>query len=294
MKYYDKIFFLVSLVVLGASCGYYVMNKPKIAESADKAEALLAKKAKGMEWKEVAVPRLEIKPIEWPEVRPQDEDGRWFFQVFTPPQIWVDEDGKFITESPLIKAMARQSFALKFGGISNEPYPIKYVGAMGSFENPLIQLRNESTKAFFNARLNQPVTMQVMGKNGTAETVDVGLVVKSFDRQRVKNADNTIAQVVKVVLFDKKLGKEITVYSNKPTVIEDSRRMTFLLPDGGQWHVKGAGESKEVANATYTVKSVDFDKGSAIVEMVPSDKDITPQTMTLSEAGVAPVKKSKR
>ena len=52
MKYYDKIFFLVSLVVLGASCGYYVMNKPKIAESADKAEALLAKKAKGMEWKE--------------------------------------------------------------------------------------------------------------------------------------------------------------------------------------------------------------------------------------------------
>ncbi len=165
---------------------------------------------------------------------------------------------------------------------------------MGSFENPLIQLRNESTKAFFNARLNQPVTMQVMGKNGTAETVDVGLVVKSFDRQRVKNADNTIAQVVKVVLFDKKLGKEITVYSNKPTVIEDSRRMTFLLPDGGQWHVKGAGESKEVANATYTVKSVDFDKGSAVVEMVPSDKDITPQTMTLSEAGVAPVKKSKR
>ena len=72
MKYYDKIFFLVSLVVLGASCGYYVMNKPKIAESVDNAEALLAKKAKGIEWKEVAVPRLEIKPIEWPEVRPQE------------------------------------------------------------------------------------------------------------------------------------------------------------------------------------------------------------------------------
>lgn len=294
MKYYDKIFFLVSLVVLGASCGYYVMNKPKIAESVDNAEALLAKKAKGIEWKEVAVPRLEVKPIEWPEVRPQDEDGRWFFQVFTPPQIWVDEDGKFITESPLIKAMARQSFALKFGGVSNEPYPIKYVGAMGDDKNPIIQLRNESTKAFYTARLNQPITMNVVGKNGMAQSVDVGLVVKSFESKNVKNANNTISKIVKIVLLDKKLGKEITVYSNKPTVIEDSRRMTFLLPDGGQWHVKGAGESKEVANATYTVKSVDFDKGSAVVEMVPSNKDITPQTMTLSEAGVVPVKKSKK
>ena len=186
MKYYDKIFFLVALIVLGASFGYYFVNMPEIEKTSQRADSLLSQKAKGVVWKEVAVPRLEIKPIEWPEVKPQDEEGRWFFQVFTPPQIWVDEDGKFITESPLIKERARQSFALKYGGVSNEPYPIKYVGFMGSPEDPRIQLRNEETKAFFTGKIKQKITMDVMGEGGKAKTVDVGLTVNSFDRKRVE------------------------------------------------------------------------------------------------------------
>ncbi len=294
MKYYDKIFFLVALIVLGASFGYYFVNMPEIEKTSQRADSLLSQKAKGVVWKEVAVPRLEIKPIEWPEVKPQDEEGRWFFQVFTPPQIWVDEDGKFITESPLIKERARQSFALKYGGVSNEPYPIKYVGFMGSPEDPRIQLRNEETKAFFTGKIKQKITMDVMGEGGKAKTVDVGLTVNSFDRKRVEKPDNTISVVVKIVLFDSKLGKEITIYSDRPTVIEDSRRMTFVLPDGGKWHVKAAGESKNVAGASYTVKELDFDKGYAIIEMVPDNKEISPQIMNLSDAGVVPAKTSKK
>lgn len=294
MKYYDKIFFLISLVVLGASLGYYFISEPQIEQNMQKADALLAKAAKGIQWKEVAVPRLEIKPIEWPEVRAQDEEGRWFFQVFTPPQIWIDDDGKFITESPYIKEKARQSFALKYDGVSNEPYPIKYMGFIGSPDDPRVQLKNESTNAFYTGKIKEAITTQIRGENGLAKTVDVGLMVKSFDRKRVKNSDNTISEIVKIVVADKSLGKEITVYSDKPTVIEDSRRMTLTLSDGTPWHVKKAGESKEFSGATYTIKEMDFDKGYAVVEMVPSNKEISPQTMNLSEAGVVPVKTSKK
>lgn len=199
MKYYDKIFFLISLVVLGASLGYYFISEPQIEQNMQKADALLAKAAKGIQWKEVAVPRLEIKPIEWPEVRAQDEEGRWFFQVFTPPQIWIDDDGKFITESPYIKEKARQSFALKYDGVSNEPYPIKYMGFIGSPDDPRVQLKNESTNAFYTGKIKEAITTQIRGENGLAKTVDVGLMVKSFDRKRVKNSDNTISEIVKIV-----------------------------------------------------------------------------------------------
>lgn len=295
MKHYDKIFFIVALLALCASfvC-FNVMQMPKIGETQAKVEKLLSQKAKGVEWKDVEVPRLEIKPIEWPEVKPQDEDGRWFFQVFTPPQIWVDEDGKFITESPLIKERARMSFALKYEGVSNEPYPIKYKGYMGSADDPYVQLYNEADKVLLTGKKNKPITIQVKGENGLAKSVDVGLTVKSFESKRIKKADNTLANIVTVVLFDKKLGRDITLYSDKPTVLEDSRRMTLILPDGAQWHVKAAGESKDIADAKYTVKDLNFDKEYAIVEMLPSNKEIPPQTMKLSKDGVAPVKSAKK
>ncbi len=294
MKHYDKIFFVLSILIFAASLGFYFSSVSKIEETKNKVEKLLAQKAVGITWQEIVVPKLDIKPIEWPEVRPQDEDGRWFFQVFTAPQIWVDSDGKFITESPYIKEKARQSFALKYGAISNEPYPVKYVGYMGSPKDPLVQLRNEGDKTFFMGRLNKPITIQVMGDDGKAKAVDVGLVVKSFNRERVKKADNTISERVTIVVFDKKYGKEITIYNDKPTVIEDSRRMSFILPDGKEWFVREAGESKTVANATYTVKSINFDEASAVVEMIPSNKEIAPQTMKMSEKGIEAIKTSKK
>jgi len=288
MKHYDKIFFVISLLVIGASCGYYFMQEPNIARTKNRVEDLLSKKADGVQWKEIVVPQFKSEQIEWPEVVAQDADGRWFFQVFTPPQIWVDKDGKFLTESPYIKEVARQHFALKYVGVSNEPYPIKYMGFFGTVEAPTIQLVNINTKMSFPAKLNKEI---IVPEPSTGKPLDLGLIIKTFDKRRVKNADNTVSDIVTLTLIDKKLGKTIVIQSDKPTVLEDQRRMTFMLPDGTEWHVKKAGESKEVGKVRYDVKSVDFEGGSAIVEMVPSDKDAEPQTMKLSSSGVVPAEK---
>ena len=82
----------------------------------------------------------------------------------------------------------------------------------------------------------------------------------------------------------------MTIYSNKETVIDDRRRISFSAPDGSIWHVKAPGESRKIGTATYKVKSIDFDKGNAVIEMIPDNADIEPQTMNLSAAGVTPVK----
>ena len=92
------------------------------------------------------------------------------------------------------------------------------------------------------------------------------------------------------MLYDKSLGKDVTIYSNKETVIDDRRRISFSAPDGSIWHVKAPGESRKIGTATYKVKSIDFDKGNAVIEMIPDNADIEPQTMNLSAAGVTPVK----
>lgn len=96
----------------------------------------------------------------------------------------------------------------------------------------------------------------------TGKKIKLGLTPKKFDIKRVRNNENnTIADIATVVLFDNSLGKEVTIYSNKETVIDDRRRISFSAPDGSVWHVKAPGESRKVGAATYNVKSVDFDKG---------------------------------
>ena len=95
MKHSEKIFFVLSLAVLGASIFYYAKSMEQLSVEEGKNQARLQEKAKGVEWKNITVPELKIVDLEWPEIRPQDKEGKWFFQVFTPPQIWVDKDGNW-------------------------------------------------------------------------------------------------------------------------------------------------------------------------------------------------------
>ncbi len=291
MKYYDKIFFLVALVVIGASCAFYFVKKPNIAQEEERVQKLLSEKPKGVVWKEIAVPEMKITMIEWPEVRPQDEEGKWFFQVFTPPQIWVDKDGNFMTESPYMKEKARQSFEFKYTGVSNEPYPIHYKGYIGDIKNPIIQLENVNTKEMFNGKLNQEI---VLPKTSVSAERNLGLTVKSFDMKRIKMPDNTITSVSTLVIFDRKLGKDITIVSNKETVLLDQRRITLTANDGTPWHIKAVGETTNTKGAKYVVKGLDFDAGKVTVEMIPNDKSIEPQVMELSESGIEPLGKQKK
>ena len=294
MKHYDKVFFLVALLALVAGIGIYFYGKPDKERTEKAVKEMIARKPKGVVWEEVKMPKPNFSTIEWPEIVAQDEDGKWFFQVFTPPQIWVDKDGQFITESPFIKEAARQSFALKFKGVSNEPYPIRYIGRLGDVNNPTISLYNEKTKMYFNGKLNQEiVTLQP----STGKKMNLGLTIKSIKTDRVDSKKATLSSMnVTIVLFDKKLGRDITIYSYKPTILEDQRRMTFILPDGTEWHVKEAGEEANAEKGKYIVKSVDFANESAVISLIPEDKNLEVQTMNVSKDGITPVetKKSKK
>ncbi len=284
MKIFDKIFLIVALLIFGASCAYYFYAVPGIEKVAARSNAYLSEKAKGVEWKDISVREFKPVQIEWPEVRPQDEAGKWFFQVFTPPQIWIDSDGNFMTESPYMKEVARQKFAFSYEGVSNEPYPIKYKGYYGTVESPRIEFVNESTKFQFSGTMNKEI---VVPEPSTGKPLNLGLTVKSFKLKRVTNPKNgIITQVAIIVINDKKLGRDITIESDKETVLEDESRMGFVAPDGTKWYVKKVGDSTTYKGSRYIVKSLNMGKGEAIIEMIPEDASLDKQLMKLSSAGV--------
>lgn len=283
MKHSEKIFFVLSLAVLGASIFYYAKSMEQLSVEEGKNQARLQEKAKGVEWKNITVPELKIVDLEWPEIRPQDEEGKWFFQVFTPPQIWVDKDGNFITESPYQKEVARQRFAYSFGGVSNEPYYISFSGYTGTVKNPTVMLRDERSGKVLHGKLNEEII--IPATNFTKEK-NTGITVKTFDVKRVRKPSGMIEQEVTIKLYDKSLKKEVEVYSFKPTYIGDQRRMTLKANDGTDWIIKKVGETTTKGDAKYEVTALDLDKEFALIKMIPQTDKGETRVMRVSASGV--------
>lgn len=283
MKHSEKLFLVVALAVLGASSYFYSTSMPNLEKQKAQNNAALNQEVEGATWKNIPVPELNITSKEWPELRAQDEEGKWFFQVFTPPQIWIDKNGKFVTESPYYKEQARQKFAYVFDSVSNEPYHIEYRGFYGATKDPFVQLVNKKSGKTLTGRLNveivEPATL-------TTKAVNTGITIKSFDVKRVKKPNGMIDQQVSISLYDKALGRDVEIFSYKPTVLQDQRRMTLKASDGSLWHFKSVGEKIEKGEAEYVVEKIDLDNQFALVKMIPQKDKGEVRVMKVSASGV--------
>ncbi len=283
MKHSEKIFLLLAVAVLGASVYYWHSSMPLIASKVSNNRVMLGEVSEGVKWKDIVMPQLSVNSIEWPEVRAQDEEGKWFFQVFTPPQIWIDKKGVFMTESPYYKEAARQQFAYSFGGVSNEPYYIEYRGHFGSIKSPFIQLKDIRSGRVMQGKLNSEI---VIPATNFTKAVNTGITVKSFDVKRVKKPNGMLDNQITVKLFDKELGKDVEIYSFKQTVLPDQRRMTLKASDGSLWHIKSKGEKMTKGDADYEIVDVDLDKEFALVKMISKKDKGDVRVMKVSASGV--------
>lgn len=286
-KYGDKIFFIVAIIVLGASVAYFLKNEQDIQASIKSSNMSLNKPAAGMKWNNIAVPQIKLETKAWNQVAAQDEDGLWLYQLFTSPKIWVDTDGSFIAEPPFQTETESKIFGFKFGGVKNDAYSIKYRGYYIDPENNVtVQLSDESSNRLLKGKVNEEIQPL------TGKAVATGIVVKKFDTKFVKEKDGTLKKQTVVTLFDKNLNKELEIYSDKPTFLEENRMMV-LTPDSTQsqaWNVKAVGDKFESNGIKYVVKAVDFDNEFVVVEKQLPKANSQPQVRKLSKDGIEPVK----
>ena len=284
MKHYDKIFLVASLIVLGLSSAFFFINEPKIAAEKAQTKKILAGDPAGEPWKNLDIEIKTEEPLEWPEVKAQDADGLWLFQVFTPPKIWVDKSGVFISQPPRkAEVDPVKTFPIIFSEIVSTVYPIKYTGDYGA---SLVQLLDTRTNKPMLARKGEEIVVEELGTGGVANKVKTGLTMVSFSKQRVKNDKNdTYEDIATIVLDDKNLGRQITIVSNKPTVLDDMNELVLKskLNPSFVWKMKKAGEKTTLDGLDYEVKELDFSKKSAVVEQSKNGKVI--QTVRVSADG---------
>lgn len=286
-SYGDKFFFIVAILVLAASAAYFVSSREAVGEAIDNSLESLNKQAPGATWEPIAIPKLKLETKAWNRVAAQDEEGLWLYQLFTSPKIWVDTDGSFIAEPPFQTEAESKIFGFRFGGVKNDPYPIKYKGFYVDPDgNRTVQLSDETTNRFLKGKINEEIQPL------TGKPMKTGIIVKKFDAKSVKQKDGTLKRQTTVTLFDSKLNREIEIYSDKPTFLDESRVMV-LNPDVPQtpvWNVKAVGDTIEANGIKYTVKALDFDNETVVIEKQLPKANSQPQVRKLSKDGIEPVK----
>lgn len=286
-NYGDKFFFIVAILVLAASAAYFVKSGDDTKEAVLNSQKSLNKQAPGATWKSIEIPKLKLETKAWNRVAAQDEEGLWLYQLFTSPKIWVDTDGSFIAEPPFQTEAESKIFGFRFGGVKNDPYPIKYKGFyIDPDGNRTVQLSDETTNRFLKGKIGEEIQPL------TGKPLKTGIVVKNFDAKSVKQKDGTLKRQTTVTLFDSKLNREIEIYSDKPTFLDESRVMV-LNPDSSQtpvWNVKSVGDTVEANGIKYVVKELDFDNETVVIEKQLPKANSQPQLRKLSKDGIEPVK----
>ena len=277
-NHYDKIFLLVAILALAASVGYFYSSKSRQIEANAAFNATVATPFSGEQWGEVKIDPLELNQVAWAEAKPQDDDGLWLYQIFTPPKIWVDDDGSFTAEPPIVLGSVKNVFGFRYGGIKNDPYPILFKGYFIDPEGEVVvQLYDEARSASLKGKYGE----EIMFRRHDGKLAKAGLVVKNFERKTVRAQDGTIKQVITVTLADESLGREIVIETGKPTYIEENR-CAVLIPDGkgGKiWEIRKPGERFEAdGGVVFTVKEIDFNNETILVEKVsPRPNNPNPQ-----------------
>lgn len=253
---YDKLLFILALLILAGSVAYFVFVAQEDAVE-QRSDTILSAVPSGGAYNEIAAPHYERQETPWPAPYPQDEDGNWLFDVFTPPRIyWDPVAGKLVSE-PWQPPLAAPPFALELVSFDQELFRVQleayFTGA--SPEDTIVQFFDTQADSSFR---------------GTVGTVFENQKVRldSFDIEREFNPDGSVSTVGTAVVTDLISDEQFTLTASQKLYIPGSfsitLRTTAPLPvETVTW--KDVGDKHEVGEVVFVLNAFDLDAQTVTV-----------------------------
>lgn len=261
-KIYDKLLLAVGVLALLAGVGFYMMKSgevpsatPDIAEPSNNPYQL------------IPVPvSTEITAI-WPaavETSAQAKEAELeLYDVFTPPNIYIDENGAFKFKPVIIKPTEEIPFGLYLADIKREAYRVQLEGYieedLSDASKSLLLLFDEETRKQVRVRVGQ-------------EKPDSEFKLIDFSIERVRE-ESSVTKIVKATLLDQRSGEEVVLthgerlYTDSTTIILRSHEDSSI-----EVVLNEAPKAFETTLGKYVLGEINLEESSVTVKKLGSEE----------------------
>ncbi|MGZ0656665.1 hypothetical protein ACWPKO_06540 [Coraliomargarita sp. W4R53] len=253
-KIYDKLIFAVALLLLAGGVALYFQQSKAAPSSTDTVNIQTADNAYA------PVPLSPAQSVEanWPEVEAQPAGPKWIYDVFTPPQIYIDlTTGEFSADPP-VKLAPPVPFGVYLAGIERKPYRLQ-------LEGYIEEDRSDASKTLL-LMFNEEAQKQVRVRPGD-ESAEAEFKLIDFDIERIRDGDNNIEIVAKATILDQRTGVEVVLTHGERRY--DSGVTVFIRSDEDSSFVQELTEAPaEFKGPTgeYTLQEINLEESTVTVE----------------------------
>jgi len=194
-KIYDKLLLAIALLVLAGGVFLYIqksgaapsLNLPVDFQPADNP------------YLPGAVSSPTPEEVNWPEA--SEQSTGWRYDVFTPPKIFIDQNGQF-SEEGWEPPVPPPPFGIYLAKIERKSYRLQIEGYM----------QEDATDASKSLLLmfNEEAQKQVRVRPGD-EKPDAEFKLLSFDIERLRDVDNNIKKIARATILDQRSGEEVVL-----------------------------------------------------------------------------------
>lgn len=267
-KYYDKVLFLLALLVLGAGAAMFYFKQPKggVPQTAPLPPLALS----GNAYAPTQKPEFKQDEHTWsspPEQR-EDETG-WLYSVFTPPVIYWDNGWTAVPPGPVTPP---PPFGVHLVSAKKELYRIQLKGTSGNGDK-------DDDIIFSDEESGLPFHLKVGEQDDTTKRHDVEVKDLVFDQ--VDKGHGLVLKIAKVTILDTRTNDTITLVQGEEYAPSGNELYTLQTDDpfpSKEWNVSKNGPPEEKVltfpgsledykgDITFKVVALDFAKPSVTVE----------------------------
>lgn len=249
-KIYDKLLLLIAVLALAGGAYLYTQ-----AASDAKSPSAVSETPANHPYQPEPVPESGEVEANWPEA--SEQSTGWLYDVFTPPQIFIDADGRF-SIVPITPPPPPVPFGVYLAEIRRNLYRLQLEGYIE--EDPSDALK--SLLLF----VNEEAQSQVRARPGDVKA-EHEFEVKDFTIERVMTPDGGIEKVATATIYDQRRDETIELVHSEQrfdsgiTVVLRSREDASV-----DIELTEAPTEFQTPSGIYTLQEINLEESSVTVE----------------------------
>ena len=260
---YEKLLLGLGGLALLLGIGFYGINFSKIFS--ERAEI---GRPGSNQYEPIPVPTFDKSTATWPNALEQAPGE--LYDVFTPPAIWIDENGTFIFKS--VNPLPEVPFDLYLAELENEPYRIQLEGYVEEdFDNPrksVLLLFDEEQQTRIRARVGESIAGHEFS-------------VYNFTIDRVRYEDSIVKLAVATVLDFRDGRRRFLTHGKRK--YKETTTVVLRSKKDPEWKIRITQKPPyafSTATAKYVLEKINLEESFVLVKKL-GDSNQEPETKQL-------------